>query len=197
MTRCIRELALYVLVGLSVAGLALAQTPKVQQALEDEEALEEALEAQEGEEALEAAEAAFPQTGSLIIFADSRDPDYYCLAMWDYISMSQDDAQGYLNNDAYGLSVSLWGDDPSWDDGRLLFGTFQDLDGPTYYFYASSRGLEIGWSACFPRGVFDEDVGLDELYVKSCVSPIVPPGDCLFLRETPRWYGFYGDGLFG
>ena len=49
MTRFIRGLALYVLVSMSVAGLALAQTPGGHKALEAEEALEveEALEAEE------------------------------------------------------------------------------------------------------------------------------------------------------
>jgi hypothetical protein len=47
MTRIIRGLALSLLVGLSVAGLTLAQTPGGPRVLEPEEALEEPLEAEE------------------------------------------------------------------------------------------------------------------------------------------------------
>ena len=193
MTRGIRRLTLYVLVGMSVAGLAFAQTPGGQQVREAEEALEETLE--ESEEALMAL--ASPRTGYFSVYRDPTIWGHYCFSMWDYIAMSYYDAQGYLNNGAT-LRIAMWGDDGGLtgnDDlliGPLVLG--QNGNGSPYYvgFYAQSglyEGIHISWSGCVPGRVLNEDAGGDELYVASTV--IDGDGGILRRLQTPRVYGNY------
>ena len=198
MTRFIRRLALYVLVGISVAGMALAQTPEVQEAPDDEAALEEALEALDDEEALDAAleaqetpedkaalEALVPRTGYFRVYRFL--PGIHCFDWADWIAMDQYETHGYLNNGAV-LIVSMYGDDPTYDD--LLLGPFvARLGTPGPYIYATSQGIQVYWFGCTDTEVLDEDIGGDELYVDA----VVFDGDGGVLRafESHRVYGNY------
>jgi len=96
----------------------------------------------------------------------------HCVIWQDFVSTSQYDAQGYLNNGAV-LVVELWGEDTSYDDFLASeVAETEDFDGPLY-FYATARGIETRWNDCFPDRVFDEDTSyfdpLDELHVEATV----------------------------
>jgi hypothetical protein len=189
MTRFIRGLALSMLVGMSVAGLALAQMPGGPQTREAEEALEEAREAEEtpeAEEALEALEAlAVPRTGYFDVYPYAS--GIHCFYWEDLIEMSEYDAHGYVNNGAV-LRVAMWGDDPLYDD--LLLGPFVARRG-TFdpRISATPQGIQVLWFGCTDTEVLDEDIGGDELFVEA----VVFNGDGGLLRafESPRVHGNY------
>jgi hypothetical protein len=195
-----------VLVGLSVASLALAQTPRGSQAWEAEDVLEAenalATATVLATETLQVPEdtlrpQAIAKTGFFSVYRDPTIAGHYCFSMWDVISMSQYDAQGYLNNGAK-LRLSMWGDDGGLTgDDDLLIGPLvvaPNGNASPYFvgFYASTgftEGIYISWAGCVPSRVLNEDVGGDELYV----SAIVVAGDGSIIRklETPRVYGNY------
>ena len=92
--------------------------------------------------------------------------DRSCVHTSMLIPMNLYDAQGYLNNGAYG-SIELWGDDPVYDDylhGSGYFTDTIDNSGGIASLDANVDGIVVYWSECMPNWRLNEDWGGDELY---------------------------------
>jgi hypothetical protein len=94
-----------------------------------------------------------------------------CTDVQARIPTNQYDTWGYLYNGAH-ARVELWGDDPVWDD-HLFTSGWAYLNAPTadrVSISGSPTGIVVQWQGCYLRGLFDEDVEVDdELYVKVTV----------------------------
>ena len=87
-----------------------------------------------------------------------------CFYMSGVISMSQYDAQGYLNNGAY-FYAEMWGDDPIYDDHIVSSQVVYQNTNLDPRFYATARGIEFDWYGCLYHSQLNEDWGGDEIYV--------------------------------
>lgn len=82
---------------------------------------------------------------------------YGVAAMWEK------DAQRFIDRPGHEVEMTVWGDDPSYDD--RIHGPVN----PTHY-YTTSRGLHFFFFGCVSNSALNEDWGQDEVYVKITLS---------------------------